>query len=280
MITIAAASGNVFGYIWAREAPSGLDGASWAKAICPRGKGLGLDGLFLLQDYQSGQPWVMDHWEPDGQRTFCSNGTRAAAAMLPPQISDSFSLSGETISVCSSGEFVSIKLRGDQVGLRIPEGGQYGLRDVSGLSDLPYAFGFTGTPHLILEMPTILDVDLARFAPPLRHHPALPDGANVSIIEILEEYPQGGRARIRTWERGVEGETLCCGQGCAVAGVWLAKQSNILNWQFLAQGEDPVNITLEGLHGDAWRGLWLSGPVRRIGRFEPEQPGHISCHQP
>lgn len=265
MYWIAAASGNVFAYIWADEAPPGFSGAVFAKALCPRGSGLGLDGLFLLQRPEAGLPWVMDHWEPDGSRTFCSNGTRAAVSLLSPDPQGD-------LEALVSGERVRLRLGDGGVALRITEGPEHRIQPAVLSLGFPHAFGWTGTPHLVIEVPDVGLIDLAEFAPPLRYHPDLPQGANVSIVQILGH----GRARIRSWERGVEGETLCCGQGCAVAGAWLAQRTGMHAWQFQPAGEDPVQVSVEHLEEGRWSGLWVAGPVHRIGKFTPDsaQLGH------
>lgn len=257
MLTLASASGNVFAFLWAEEAPESFDGPTWARRLCPRGRGLGLDGLVWMAPFRAGRPWIVEHWDPDGGRTFCSNGTRAAAALLPG--------SELSLDVISSGESVSLRRLGDRVDLRLPEGPGYGLRSAPEDVPGPSVFGWTGTPHLVLEASELEGLDLSRLAPPLRHHPALPEGANVSWVERIEE----GRARIRSWERGVEGETLCCGQGCAVAGAWLAQRTGRSDWEFLPAGGDPVRVQARVDAEGHWSDLWLGGPIRILGRFEP-----------
>jgi diaminopimelate epimerase len=79
-----------------------------------------------------------------------------------------------------------------------------------------------------------------------------------------------GRARIRTWERGVEGETLCCGTGCAVTAAWLAQTEGPRRWTLETAGGVPVTVELELLEDGRWRNLWLSGPVLRVGDAEPD----------
>lgn len=259
MLRIASASGNVFGYVWRDELPDSFDGPRWARALCPRGTGLGLDGLFLLDRLIPDEPWVMEHWEPDGSRTFCSNGTRAAASLLPPA-------QWGSIEGIVSGECVSLRVDEDRVGLRLPEGGHYRLCSLCFPIEFPHTYGWTGTPHLVVEVPDVDRVDLPTFAPPLRFHASLPEGANVSILQILSP----GYARIRSWERGVEGETLCCGQGCGVAGAWLAERFAIPEWDIQPAGKDPVRVSVEDMKDGGWSGLWLSGPIRRIGSFEPD----------
>ncbi|HZU53195.1 MAG TPA: hypothetical protein VFF77_04830, partial [Holophagaceae bacterium] len=98
---IASAAGNVFGYLWADEVPPPFDGAAWAKALCPRGRAFGLDGLFLLERPGPG-PWRMEHWDLDGSRTFCSNGTRAALGLEGAP-------GGDALEAVSSGEPVWLR---------------------------------------------------------------------------------------------------------------------------------------------------------------------------
>ncbi len=265
MFCVAAASGNVFAYVWVNEVPGNFSGSELAKALCPRGKGLGLDGLFVLQPWIEGASWEMDHWEPDGSRTFCSNGTRAAASLLPAGVQGD-------LEARVSGEPVRLRVGAGIVGLRLAEGAEHRIQPAVLPLELPHAFGWTGTPHLVVEVPDVDRVNLAEFAPPLRHHPDLPEGANISIVQVTGS----GRARIRSWERGVEGETLCCGQGCAVAGAWLAQRTGTTAWQFQPAGEDPLEVSLEGMVEGRWSGLWLAGPVRRIGLFEPD-PTLVRC---
>lgn len=258
MLTLATASGNSFGYLWADEVPVGFDGSRWAKVLCPRGEGFGLDGLFLLTRPNGDGPWQMEHWEPDGSRTFCSNGTRAAACLMA---------SGDGhYEALVSGERVRLRVDSENVGLQLPEGAEYGLRPSPLSLEFPHALGWTGTPHLVVEVPDVGEVDLPTFAPPLRFHPALEQGANISIIQILAP----GRARIRSWERGVENETLCCGQGCAVAGAWLAQRSGVDPWQFQPAGRDPVCVSLASVRDGKWSDLWISGPVQRLGVVLPD----------
>jgi len=79
-----------------------------------------------------------------------------------------------------------------------------------------------GVPHLVAAIEGLADLDLAAIAPPLRHHAALgPEGANVSLYETAAD----GSVRVRSWERGIEGETLSCGSGLvAVALVMMAER--------------------------------------------------------
>ena len=247
-LAIASASGNTFAYAWGNL--PGIDGAAWAREVCPA---LGLDGLFLLARPVPGAPWVMEHWDADGASTFCSNGTRAALAVPG-------SPEGPVVQVVSNGQALTLRRDGNDVALRLPSGPATGFRSVpAALGEAigrEHAFGWIGNPQLVILDDAVDTLDLPALAPALRAHPALPGGANVNFVQVLAP----GTARIRSWERGVEGETLCCGTGCSVAGAWLARRTGLGTWRFLPQGE-PVTVTVL-LEGDGWRELWLAGPVQ------------------
>ncbi len=254
---LASAAGNVFGYLWADEAKD-CSGEDYAKILCPKGHGFGLDGLFLMQRPGNGS-WVLDHWDVDGAKTFCSNGSRASLAIPGAP-------SSAEVDVISNGEDIRLHREGEQVGIRMPEGEGFGLRVVPMPVDAPAGFGWIGNPQLVLRVPSVAQVDLKAFAPPLRHHPAVPGGTNVNVVEVLAP----GEARIRSWERGVEGETLCCGTGSAVAAAWLASTVGGSTWRLHTASGEAVEVRLDPGTGGSWRELWLSGPVRRLGVVHPD----------
>lgn len=256
ILHLASASGNVFGYLWPEDQLPTLDGAAWARRLCARGMAFGLDGLFFLER-PTGAPWRIRHWDADGAETFCSNGSRAALAIpAAPAAAE--------LAVRSNDTEIRLRRHGRRVGIRMPEGPGFGLRPLPFAVDGPAGYGWVGNPQLVVEVPSVEAVDLPAFAPPLRHHPALEGGTNVNVVERTGE----GTARIRSWERGVEGETLCCGTGCAVAAAWLAQQTGVSQWRFQPAGEDEVDVSVALQPDGAWRDLWVEGPVRYLGRVE------------
>lgn len=195
----------------------------------------------------------------DGSKSFCANGSRAALAV--PGAPDA-----PLIEVVSNGERILLRHDGEGVGIRMPEGKAFGLRPLPMATDFPAGFGWIGNPQLILRVPTVAAVDLAVMAPPLRHHEAVPGGTNVNVVEVVAP----GEARIRSWERGVEGETLCCGTGCAVSAAWLAQTEGTLAWCLHTAGGEAVHVSLELDAEGAWQELWLAGAVQRLGTTLPD----------
>jgi diaminopimelate epimerase len=77
-----------------------------------------------------------------------------------------------------------------------------------------------GVPHLVVFVSGDLEeLPVKRLAPPLRRHPALPEGANVNFVSVAGP----DTIRVRTYERGVEGETLACGSGVVASAVAAAR---------------------------------------------------------
>lgn len=262
---LASASGNVFGYLWMEEAKD-CSGGDYAKILCPKGHGFGLDGLFLMQRPGSG-PWVLEHWDTDGSKSFCSNGSKAALA-IPGAPTEAL------VHVISSGEAILLRRDTNKIGIRMPEGEGFGLRAVPLPTDLPAGFGWIGNPQLVLRVPSVAAVDLPVFAPPLRHHAALQGGTNVNVVEVV----QPGEAKIRSWERGVEGETLCCGTGSAVAAAWLTRTEGVSDWRLHTASGETVHAEVTLDETGAWRNLWLSGPVRRLGVVRPDPSLLLRLH--
>jgi diaminopimelate epimerase len=112
-------------------------------------------------------------------------------------------------------------------------------------------------PHWIVPVTSVDALDFAALARPLRAWPALgPEGTNVDAVEIC-----GRMLRVRTWERGVEGETLACGSGLVAAGHWASTARGLkLPLDLATAGGDRLRLEAD----PAGRGLWLEGPARVV----------------
>jgi len=175
---------------------------------CARGISAGADGLFVLRRSESGVS--MDYFNSDGKRAaLCLNGTRCAARLA-------FHLrwAEETIRVeTDAGSFEAREVGGDQVAVRVPapDGPLRHLR----LTQADRVWDSwqidVGVPHLVIfwDRP-MSEAPVASAAPVLRQHPTLGEaGANVDFARFVDRH----RLEIRSFERGVEAETLACGTG-------------------------------------------------------------------
>ncbi len=177
------------------------------RRLCDRRRGIGADGTLALEVLAEDRV-RLGYRNADGSRgDFCANGTRCAARAAVEFLGCNRKLVVET-----GWAGVAAEVAGSEVSLELPKPG----RDPSPL-DIALPEGASsvrlievGVPHLVIASTALGDIDLEAVAPALRSHPALgPKGANVDFYEVADD----GVVALRTWERGVEGETLSCGSG-------------------------------------------------------------------
>ena len=242
------------------ETPSTASILAW----CRRGVSLGGDGLFVLRRQASveGSRVRMDYFNSDGlPADLCLNGTRCAAQLAFHLGWAATDLRIET----GAGAVDARRVDASRVSLALPAPGEFPEEpreltlEVDGIG---YAGVSTrvGVPHFVLPWPESLDrVPLDALGRALRFHAGLgEEGANVNFVR----YPAADRMEIRTYERGVEGETLSCGSGIvagAAAGRFLGRTG--LPVRVLTQGGFELEV---GVLPD---GRWaLSGDARVVAR--------------
>lgn len=214
-------SGNDFILLDARKRSFAKAPSHIARIWCDRKQGVGADGLLLVTRSKKADA-RMRIFNPDGsEAAMCGNGLRCVAWYLHAQDHGQRSLSIETGAGILEARIVSREriqiLLASFSNLRLGrsvtfQGKRYHLHSVN-----------TGVPHAVALVSDRRRIDLALFGRFVRFHRLFqPGGTNVDLMEILSP----SRIAIRTYERGVEGETLACGTGaaaCAVIGVALGK---------------------------------------------------------
>jgi diaminopimelate epimerase len=229
------------------------------RAWCRRGISLGADGLFLLR--RSGDGAVMDYFNSDGlPADLCLNGTRCAA-----QLSFHLGWAGDTVRIeTGAGEVMARRLDATRVALEVEavETPRELTVEVDGIPYAGYALR-VGVPHFVLVWPEGLDrAPVRALGPAVRSHAAFgEEGTNVNFVR----FPEKGRMEIRTFERGVEDETLSCGTGVlAGAAVGLALDRAALPLRVATQGGFELEVDL-----DRTTGRWLlAGDARVVAQGE------------
>ena len=220
--TKLAGTGNDFLIVDAVHHTLSAFKAAWprvARAMCDRRAGVGADGLLLLERSRVADV-RMRIFNPDGSEAeMCGNGARCVAAFAKGW--PGRRRRGE-VSIETAGGLVSAQVSraGDRVRMRMPDPRniRLGLRLSVNPRIRALAFLDTGVPHVVASVDDVDRLDVDALGRKLRHHQAFgPRGANVNFIETNPRAPH--RLRIRTYERGVEGETLACGTGVAAAAV-------------------------------------------------------------
>lgn len=195
-----------------------------ARRICTRAVSVGGDGLILLES-SARATFRMRYFNSDGSHgAFCGNGTRCAARFAFLNV-----IAGRRMTIETDAGIVGAEISdGGQVTLALPAPHSFravrpllvGEQTVHGSSMM------VGVPHYVLFLrgssaaaaPTsIWKQDIDELGSAIRSHPDLqPDGgANVNFVVVRDEHT----IDVRTWERGVEGETLACGSGVVASAV-------------------------------------------------------------
>lgn len=240
-----------------RPIPARLGLAALAKRLCDRREGIGGDGLIHLSLSGRGAP-RMRYFNADGSEAFCGNGARCSAWWARQ--------SGRT----KTREFTLLTLAGElrarivgreRVAIRMPVvGAVSGPRSllIGGRRLAVYSVN-TGVPHAVVEAADLRRFPVHEIGRALRRHPLFkPEGTNADFVAF-------GRREIalRTYERGVEDETLACGTGAAAAA---------LVGLHLEKCRPPVSVRVKsgarlrvhfGTEGDP-AALWLEGPARTV----------------
>jgi diaminopimelate epimerase len=258
-------SGNDFVVLDGRSTSPDRWPAERIRAICDRRTGVGADGLVILTP---GTPEGvrMSYWNSDGSHgAMCGNaalccGRMAVELELVP--------SGEFCLFTDAGVVrVRSQAQGDQAEINLPDCTIPG--DVPGLAAGPgeewLAMGTVGVPHLVIRVPDVEKVDVLGRGRELRWDGRVgPAGSNVNFISPPQE--AGEHWLIRTFERGVESETLACGTGTVAAGLALAaRREASMPVTFQSRG-GPELVVRAQLDGSMASDIWLGGQGRMLFR--------------
>ena len=119
----------------------------------------------------------------------------------------------------------------------------------------------TGSPHLIKFTSKINDVDVVETGRQIRYSPQFEkEGINVNFVETLDE----DSIFVRTYERGVEDETLSCGTGVTAAALLCAHNDNGFNRVEVKTPGGKLSVEFEKIDDDHYRNIWLCGPAELV----------------
>jgi len=239
-------TGNDFVLIDNRRLQFPTENLSVIRKICNRRFGVGSDGLILIEPDERAD-FYMNFFNPDGSQSYCGNGSRCAV-----QYSKQLGIIGNECTFGAIDGQHQGEVLEDDIRISIRPVIQIEKRDEDFIID-------TGSPHYIRFAPDVDEVDLIAEAHRIRYSPEFRDtGVNVNFVELLDEHA----IKMRTYERGVEDETLSCGTGVTAAAIA----------QMIREGRDrsiDVNTLGGSLRVSATAGaensyfdVWLSGPAQ------------------
>lgn len=227
--------------------------------LCDRHRGVGADGILLLEKPSNAADFRMRYFNADGgEAEMCGNGARCFARFANKVASAQRKLSFETPAGVISAELVD-----DLVTLQMtdPTDLRLNLELSTENENKTVHFINSGVPHVVVPVSQIEDVDVRAEGSAIRHHKIFsPKGTNVNFIE------ERGRNQIaiRTYERGVEDETLACGTGIvASALIFAAMNNNEGPIDVIARGGDELQVGFAKT-GDQFRKVTLTGPAEFV----------------
>ena len=236
--------------------------STFIQQICSIHTGIGADGLLFLEDSKSAD-FKMKIYNSDGYETkMCSNGSRCISYLAYKQgiVKDSFKF--EANDGIHVGKITGMNTVKVQVILSNNNDPKTFPSDFLLPKNITFKkFINTGVPHVVLECKNIDSVDVREIGKNLRYHSYYqPEGTNINFVELIKNNREL-KLKVRTYERGVEAETLACGTGVTASSLSFFDVTNMNSSNIDVEtngGKLSVSISKD-LHD-----IYIEGPVKMV----------------
>jgi diaminopimelate epimerase len=230
----------------------------FAKNICDRKFGAGADGLLWLEKSRKADIRMRIFNADGSEAEMCGNGARCAALYKAKSKKQKAKIKIET-----KAGIIDSEINGDSVRIKLtdPESIKLDVPVNLGSRQIKVNFINTGVPHIVIFTQGLEKIDILPLGRALRYHKKFsPRGTNVDFIEILSS----NSIRIRTYERGVEDETLACGTGSVAAALIFAIKTGIRGKVFVhTQSKEVLKVYFKK-DKTHFIDVWLEGKVRKV----------------
>jgi len=228
----------------------------FARGVCTRRMSLGGDQVMIIEPPTSGGDFSMRTINIDGTEVnMCGNASRCVARYAYTR-----GIAGARMTIDTLGGPVYARVEGDEAWVTLQLTSRIEWEHVliaDGERHITHAVQVSGAPHAVVLMDNVArasNESIHRLGAAIRHHPDFPQGINVNFVQVVD----GHTLWQRTFERGVEGETLACGTGAVASSVISA---------MLGKVDTPVRLRVLGgelsvsfkRHGDVFDELLLGG---------------------
>jgi len=202
----------------------------FVRNVCERKVSVGADGLIIIENSQRAD-FRWRFFNADGSEVdMCGNGARCAARFAYIR-----GIAKERMSFETGAGIIDAEVIGDTVKIKLTEPHSMKANILVMIEGKPVEVNFvnTGVPHVVLFVPGLDRYDVLNTGRKIRYHKAFqPEGTNANFMEVIDRHT----IRIRTYERGVEDETLACGTG-AVASALISFSQGLV--------ESPVDVNVK-----------------------------------
>ncbi|MCK9480655.1 MAG: diaminopimelate epimerase [Bacteroidia bacterium] len=223
------------------------------KKLCDRRFGIGADGLMLLEQV-TGYDFKMVYYNSDGnESTMCGNGGRCLTAFA------------HKLGLGKNGRFHFLAIDGEHQAIVLPHNiVSLKMNDVTCIKNEKSDFTLdTGSPHYTRFVNDVQSIDLLNEARAVRYSsPYSEKGINVNFIQIQNH----NELAVRTYERGVEDETLSCGTGVTACAIAYAEKSGLPNGANEVHIHTPGGQLMVSFHKaeNKYEEIWLTGPATEV----------------
>ncbi|MCX5665778.1 MAG: diaminopimelate epimerase [Candidatus Omnitrophica bacterium] len=264
--TKSVATGNDFVIVDNRSWVLKGDLAGIAKRLCDRFYGVGADGLLLVEKSKTAD-FKMRIFNSDGSEAeMCGNGSRCAALYAFAK-----KIAPADMKIETMAGILNANVKGQTVKVKLtdPKDIQWNLCLM--IHECPYKVNFanTGVPHVIHFVNDLESVEVKNLGPKMRYHEEFsPHGANVDFVKITDK--NSNKIAVRTYERGVENETLACGTG-AVASAIISAEAEKLESPITVETKsgEVLKVYFESKEGN-FKNVYLEGKAKLVYEGEIE----------
>ena len=214
--------------------------------LCDRRFGIGADGLMLLQ-LKDGYDFEMIYYNADGgESSMCGNGGRCLVNFAKKL----GAINTYASFIAIDGEHEATILPDEQVKLK--------MQDVNGIEKgEDYSLLNTGSPHYVVFKPLIKELDVYNEGKKIRYNKRFADvGVNINFVEKLSN-----NLYVRTYERGVENETLSCGTGVTAAALAASGTANKTYQTNISTPGGNLQVQFDKLDDNTFNNVYLIGPA-------------------
>ena len=219
--------------------------------LCDRRFGIGADGVMLLQE-RSGYDFEMKYYNADGKEgSMCGNGGRCMIKFvyhlgIHREMYKFLAVDGMHEAEIDTDGIVSLH-----------------MKDVRAIRKFHNDYILdTGSPHYIKLVNHVMDMDVYKKGYEIRHSKEFEDeGINVNFVEQTDE---PDKIIVRTFERGVEDETLSCGTGVTAAALVCYHNENGFNEVEVKTPGGQISVEFDRIDDNRYENIWLCGPAEKV----------------
>lgn len=240
-------TGNDFVIIDNRENIFDANNISLVKKLCDRKFGVGADGLMLIENH-SKLDFDLIYFNSDGSKSFCGNGSRCGVSFA-----NFLGIIEQKATFNAIDGIHQAKIKDNKVHLK--------MNNVSTVETIQQDYFLdTGSPHYIIYKKNLGDIDIIEEAHKIRYNERFSkDGTNVNFVQLADNH-----LKIRTYERGVENETLSCGTGATAVALSAYIKHNFLSPIKIEVQGGELDISFRANLNNTFEDIWLIGEAKQV----------------